>query len=93
MNIQIVAASDENFKIQVSSFGEQFLASDGERVCIEETPKKAEDCVEILQKGINPSDPIVVDNPRVAPLENSRKGHPFDPFGGTSWEGRPQGFN
>lgn len=28
-----------------------------------------------------------------APLENVSKGHPFDPFAGTSWEGRKQGFN
>lgn len=28
-----------------------------------------------------------------APLDNSKEGHPFDPFGGTSWAGKKQGFN
>lgn len=94
MNIEILANSDENFKIGVAKFGEKFLASDGERTCIDETPEAAKDCVKTLQQGIDPTDPIpVVENPRAAHLENSRKGHPFDFFGGTSWEGNTQNFN
>lgn len=94
MNIEILANSDDNFKIDVAKFGEKFLASDGERTCIDETPEAAKDCVETLQQGVDPTDPIpVVENPRAAPLENSRRGHPFDFFGGTSWEGKKQDFN
>lgn len=31
--------------------------------------------------------------PKAMPLENSREGHPFDLFGGTSWAGKRQNFN
>lgn len=94
MNIEILSNNDKHFKIEVAKFGEKFLASDGERTCIEPTPEEAKDCVETLQQGIDPTDPIpVVENHRGAPLENSKEGHPFDPFGGTSWAGKKQGFN
>lgn len=92
MNIEILATNDDSFRINVAKFGGKFLASDGERTCIDETPEKAKDCVETLQQGNDPTDPIPLDN-RAAPLENSRKGHPFDFFGGTSWEGKSQDFN
>jgi hypothetical protein len=94
MKIQIHATNDDNFKINTVKFGDKYLASDGERICIEETPKQAKDCVETLQQGIDPTDPIIVTPPRnAAPLENSNGGHPFDPFGGTSWAGKRNGFN
>lgn len=90
MNIEIIANEDENFKINVTKFGEQFLASDGERTCIEPTPEKAEDCVEQLQQGVNPVDTT---QPKPAPLENPKVGHPFDFFSGTSWAGKRNNFN
>jgi len=88
MNIEIVSNNDENFKIQVKQFGEQFLASDGERVAIALTEELAIEGVQEMQQVVNPTI-----NTNAAPLENSREGHPFNPFGGTSWEGRPNGFN
>jgi hypothetical protein len=88
MNIEIVSNNDENFKIQVKQFGEQFLASDGERVAIALTEELAIEGVEEMQKISTP--PV---NTNATLLENSRSGHPFNPFGGTSWEGRPNGFN
>lgn len=87
MKIDIVAIEDENFKIKVGKFGDSFLASDGERLCINASEDGAITGVEALQHGIDPTDRTS------APLENSRSGHPFDPFGGTSWAGKPQGFN
>ena len=92
MEITINSTRDENFKITTVKFGEQHLATDGERSCIEPTPEKAVECVETLQKGDNPQDPAPV-NSNAAPLENSREGHPFDPFGGTSWAGKRNDFN
>jgi len=92
MNIEIVANNDENFTIDTVKFGEQFLASDGERICIKNTEEKATECVESLQNGENPNETTHVAS-NAAPLDNSRDGHPFDPFGGTSWDGKKQGFN
>ena len=39
--------------------------------------------------------PVTTPQPQTnaAPLENSKKGHPFDFFGGTSWEGKKDNFN
>lgn len=92
MKIDIVAIEDENFKIEVSNFGVNFLASDGERVCVKPTPEEATQGVSSLQQGIDPSDPTAPPATNAAPLENSRDGHPFDFFGGTSWAGKKQEF-
>jgi len=89
MNVQIIADSDENFKIQTEKFGEQFMASDGERVAIAPTKELAFEEV----KGMQEFEDSVYIEPTPAPLENSREGHPFDFFGGTSWAGKRQGFD
>jgi hypothetical protein len=87
MNIEIISNNDENFNIQVKPFGEQFIATDGERAVIAITAELAVEGVEEMQEISN----NVKSN--AAPLENSREGHPFDFFGGTSWSGKKQGFN
>lgn len=87
MNIEIVSNNDENFKIKVVQFGEQHIATDGERVAIGVTGELATEAVKDMQEqGIEAAR-------NAAPLNNSSDGHPFDPFGGTSWAGKKQGFN
>ena len=86
MNIEIVATNDENFNIQVKKFGEQFIASDSERVAIAPTEALAVEGVVEMQE-IAATAPR---GPKPAPLENSKEGHPFDFFGGTSWAGKRQ---
>ena len=85
MNIEITTQEDEFFKIEVKKFGEQYLASDGERVAIGVTEQDAVQSIEEMTP-----EPV---KSNAAPLENSREGHPFDFFGGTSWAGKRNGFN
>lgn len=85
MNIQITANEDENFKITVKPFGEAFIAYDGERVALGSTEQVAVSAVQEMQEV-----PVIHKGPKPAPLENPKKGHPFDFFAGTSWEGKRQ---
>ena len=87
MNVEIVTTSDDNFKITNSKFGEQVIASDGERVSIGVNEEEAIQGI----KDMTPQ-PVVDNSPKPAPLENSREGHPFDLFGGTGWAGKRQPF-
>lgn len=82
MHVEIQASQDENFKIDVVKFGEQFLATDGERVEIAETPEVAIEKIEEIQNT-----PVVEAHrgPRPAPLDNFRSTDAGSFFGGTSW--------
>jgi hypothetical protein len=42
--------------------------------------------LEVVEEAPQPA------GPKGAPLENSREGHPFDLFGGTSWAGKKNPF-
>lgn len=80
MNIDIVTTSDDNFKIITSKIENQFV--DSNKIDVEELPQSITD--------VN-SQPVVDNNkPKPVPLENSKEGHPFDLFGGTSWAGKRQ---
>lgn len=92
MIIDIKTTNDPFFRINTVKFGEQYLASDGERTAIATTKELAVEAVEEMQEMTIASNVgEVVSN--AAPLENSRDGHPFDPFGGTSWAGKKNDFN
>jgi hypothetical protein len=81
MNIQILANEDENFKIQVKEFGEQFVAFDGERSVIAKTEEEAVEGVkEIQQQNVE-----VQRGPKPAPIENP-KSSGLSWFSGTSWD-------
>jgi CRISPR/Cas system-associated exonuclease Cas4 (RecB family) len=83
MNIDIQATEDENFKITTKKFGEQHLASDGERVVIAITEEKAIEGVRELQEQNK-----VVESqrgPKPAPLDNP-KCSGVSWFSGTSWD-------
>jgi hypothetical protein len=86
MLIDIKTTNDELFHINTVKFGERYLASDGERSAIGTTKELAVEEVQEMQTQNE------VDS-NAAPLENSREGHPFDPFGGTSWAGKRNDFN
>jgi hypothetical protein len=85
MDISILTQSDENFRIIQTSFGDRILLPDEER------EQQSEDPVVIKNDTKIAEEKIIQNN--AAPLENSRAGHPFDPYGGTSWEGKKQDFN
>ena len=88
MNIEILANSDDSFKIVTAKFGEQIIATDGERVSIGVTEETAIEGVKEMQdisKNITPP------KSNAAPLDNSKGGHPFNPFGGTSWDDGKRG--
>jgi hypothetical protein len=81
MKVDIVAESDDLFKIKVKQFGEVFVAKDEERVAIADTEEAAVEAVEEMQEQNQkaaeyhkPKQPV--------PLEN-RKGLGW--FDGTSW--------
>jgi hypothetical protein len=81
MNIEIQATEDENFKVQVKKFGEQFIASDSERVVIAPTEEKAvEGVVEMQQQNAQ-----VEHIPKPVPLENHRSTNSTKYFEGTFW--------
>lgn len=90
MEITISSTSDENFKITTVKFGEQHVATDGERVAIGVTEEDAVKGVEEMQE-IHKE--IMQPKTNAAPLNNSKEGHPLDPFGGTSWAGKRNNFN
>ena len=84
----------EELEIKTMKAGSHYVASDGVVSCIGKTEEDAIQGVKDMQelnKKIPSQEPQVKDNS--APLENSKDGHPFDPFGGTSWAGKPNGFN
>jgi len=84
MTVDIQVTQDENFKINTVKFGEQFLASDGERVAIAETPEIA---IEKIEK-IEEIQQVAVEThrgPRPAALENHRSTNAGSFFGGTAW--------
>ena len=82
MNIEIQVMEDENFKIQVKKFGEQFMASNGETVAIAPTPEEATEKVE--EQSI--PQPIKIDRgPKPVSLENHRSTNSVKWFEGTSW--------
>lgn len=87
MTIDIKTTNDDLFQITTVKFGEQYLASDGERCAIGTSEEIAEESVKDMQE-VTKSGIL-----NAAPLENSRDGHPFDPFGGTSWAGKKNDFN
>lgn len=85
MNIEIQAIEDDNFKIQVKKFGEQFMATTGETVAIAPTPEEAIQKVE-EQSTPQPIKPIP-QGPRGAPINNKV-------YSGTGWfEGTPWSTN
>ena len=84
MTVDIQATQDVNFKINVTKFGGQFLASDGERVAIAETPELAIEEIEEIIVPIPFSEPAPR-GPRPVPLENHRSCSAHSFFGGTSW--------
>lgn len=79
MEYNIDATQDSNFKITVNKFGEQFLASDGDRVVIAPSPEEA---VEELQEHINP--PVNNAGPKPVPL-NGQSTMGVHWFEGTPW--------
>ena len=84
---KVKITEDEIKAIDVKKFGEAYLAKQGDRVAIGVTEEDAVKAIEDMTPPVTPSGPIPT------PLENSKKGHPFDFFGGTSWAGKSQGFN
>jgi hypothetical protein len=73
----------EDNLIKSKKLGDVYIATDGERSAIGKTKEDAVEGVKEAQETTS----------NAAPLENSSKGHPFDPFGGTSWEGKGNNFN
>jgi len=85
VNIEIQAQQDDNFKIQVKKFGEQFMATTGETVAIAPTPEEAIKKVE-EQSTPQPIEPIPK-GPKGAPINNKV-------YSGTGWfEGTPWSTN
>jgi hypothetical protein len=77
MNVEIKSDNDEFFNIQTSKFGEAYLATDGERVVINNDEEVARE--ELKEKQIASSNAKA---PIPAPLENPKGLSWFD---GTSW--------
>jgi hypothetical protein len=84
MNIEIQATEDDNFKITVKKFGEQHLATDGERVVIGTTEEAAVEGVVELQEQNKQVEEIRTPSPKPVPLENPRSTG-VSWFEGTSW--------
>ena len=91
MKAEIVTNNDENFNIQVKKFGEQYLASDGERVVIGVDETAAVEGVVELQEQNKiveevPVEPQIVNHgPKPVPLEGHRSSNSTHWFEGTSW--------
>lgn len=88
MNVEIVSDSDDHFKINTVKFGSVHVASDGERSAIATSPELATKEVENMQEISKQVEPK---KSNAAPLENSKEGHPFNPYGGTSWDDGKRG--
>jgi hypothetical protein len=86
MNIDIKVNSDEFFSMGIIDHVVT-PSIDGLTPTYQEL--KDMGCISEEEFGVTPNQPIS----NAAPLDNSREGHPFDPFGGTSWGGKKQGFN
>jgi hypothetical protein len=83
MTYDIHTLEDANFKIETHSFGEQYIASDGERVVIGPTKEIAVEGVKELQE---PNKSIVNrKRPLPTPLENPTSSG-MSWFSGTSWD-------
>ena len=80
-------------KIEAKKFGEVYVASDGERSAIGTTKKLAIQAIEEMQALAQVAIDEQAAKSNAAPLENSKEGHPFDPFGGTSWAGKRNSFD
>lgn len=81
-------------EIEAKKFGEVYVASDGERSAIGKTKEDAIKAIEEMQVLANTATTINEQlKSNSAPLENSNEGHPFDPFGGTSWAGKRNTFD
>lgn len=81
MKYDIRSSEDKNFKIDVKQFGEQHIASDGERIVIAPTEELAVEGVEELQEQNKQASN---NSPKPAPLENPRSTG-VSWFEGTSW--------
>jgi hypothetical protein len=75
MDVEITTESDDNFKILTKQFGKVFVATDGERVAIEEKEELAIEAVGEMQELARPAK-------IAAPIENAKGLGWFD---GTSW--------
>lgn len=83
MKYDIQSVEDENFKIKVKQFGDEYVASDGDRVTI---ARSQEDAVEGL-KEIQIQNQEINKGPKPAPIQNKV-------YNGTGWfEGTPWSTN
>ena len=82
MKAEIVSNTDQYLKIDITQFGEKFIATDGERVVVVETP---EDAVEKIEEISQPQ-PVE----RGVPLENPKSGR-MGWFDNTSWDDGKRG--
>jgi hypothetical protein len=80
-------------KIEAKKFGTVYVATDGERSAIGKTKKDAIKAIEEMQALAQVAIDEQVAKNNAVPLENSKEGHPFDPFGGTSWAGKRNSFD
>lgn len=80
-------------KIEAKKFGEVYVATDGERSAIGKTEEDAIKAIEDMQALSQAAIDEQTSKSNAAPLENSKEGHPFDPFGGTSWSGKRNSFD
>jgi hypothetical protein len=81
MTYDIHTLEDANFKIETHSFGEQYIASDGENIAIAPTPEEA---IEKVEEQSQPQPVEVQRGPRGVPL-NYRTTNSMGYFEGTSW--------
>ena len=83
MKYDIQSVEDENFKIKVKQFGDEYVASDGDRVTI---ARSQEEAVEGL-KEIQIQNQEINKGPKPAPIKNNE-------YNGTGWfEGTPWSTN
>ena len=85
MKAEIVAINDKNFNIEVKKFGEQYLATDGERVVVGSTEDHAVNGVVELQEQNNVAEEAVQRGPKAVPIENHKSVNSMKWFEGTSW--------
>jgi hypothetical protein len=82
MKYDIQSSEDENFKINVKPFGEQHIATDGERVVIGTTEEIAVEGVKELQEQ---NKAVETKSPKPVSIENFRSTNSPHWFEGTSW--------
>jgi hypothetical protein len=106
MRVEIVSKGDNLFNIKVKNFGDVYVGTDGTHSAVGQTEEEViESIKDMLECDTTIPTEELVDTTdtstttptpsqtNAAPLENSREGHPFDLFGGTSWAGKRNGFN